>query len=197
MATDELTDTLNQAPRRWHLVMVNLLYPAILGALIYSFAEELSRGELHVAEPDPWLALLLLILFALDYAHTFGTSDPKIYGPVQFTLDFVIVFCLFFAGRSLLKISPCISWLNHPWLLLAFLALAKAVALIWEDERPGDSKERVLNFKTDAITGVIYGSLLFFAIPDIAHWRWLTLAAMGLDICFYLQHYKPESVERS
>jgi hypothetical protein len=110
---------------RWCVVMNNLLYPAVLGTLIYTGFNEFS-GHMIWGE-QALLALALFVLYVMDYAHSVGEGNRKTYTPGKFLADLVIVACLFIAGNAILgkNLFPSI----HPaWWLLG----TKVAALCWE-----------------------------------------------------------------
>ena len=74
---------------RWCVVMNNLLYPAVLGTLIYTGFNEFSGHALWGEEA--LLALALFVLYVMDYAHSVSEGNRKTYTPGKFLADLVIV----------------------------------------------------------------------------------------------------------
>jgi hypothetical protein len=110
---------------RWCVVMNNLLYPAVLGTLIYTGFNEFSGHAIWGEEA--LLALALFVLYVMDYAHSVSEGNRKTYTPGKFLADLVIVACLFIAGNAILgeNLFPAV----HPaWWLLG----TKVAALWWE-----------------------------------------------------------------
>lgn len=111
---------------RWYVVM-NLLYPSVLGTLIYTGFDNLAMGSRSIWGSEALLALALFVLYVMDYAHSVREENRKAYSPNKFWTDLVIVACLFFAGKAILgdNIFPSI----HPaWWLFG----TKAAAITWE-----------------------------------------------------------------
>lgn len=110
---------------RWCVVMNNLLYPAVLGTLIYTGFNEFSGHAIWGEQA--LLALALFVLYVMDYAHSVSEGNRKTYTSGKFLADLVIVACLFIAGNAILgeNLFPAI----HPaWWLLG----TKVAALWWE-----------------------------------------------------------------
>jgi hypothetical protein len=81
-----------------HQLMVGLLYPAVLGAVFYSFLPFLEQSALLWAKPLPFLAATGIFLhYCVDWIHTARARD---YSWHTFVLDAGILLCLYSAFRS-------------------------------------------------------------------------------------------------
>ncbi len=81
-----------------HQLMVQLLYPAVLGAVFYSFLPFLEEHALLWSKPLPFLAATGIFLhFGVDWIHT---ARAREYSWRTFPLDAGILLCLYSAFRS-------------------------------------------------------------------------------------------------
>lgn len=169
---------------RWCIVMNNLLYPAVLGTLIYTGFNEFS-GLLLWGE-QALLALALFVLYVMDYAHSVGNGNKKIYSRGKFWADLVIVACLFIAGNAILgeNLFPSV----HPaWWLFG----TKVAALWWEcwghlgEKWPPRKRVEV---ETDTAFALLYLIAGIFALNvDVPT---LALAGIIAGDAFYYYRYE-------
>lgn len=165
---------------RWCVVMNNLLYPAVLGTLIYTGFNYLSSPALGVEEA--LLMLALFVLYIMDYAHSVSDGNRKTYTRDKFWWDLTIVACLFFAGNAILgnNIFPAI----HPaWWLLA----TKTAAVLWENLGHTTDKwpvRSLIEVETDSAFMLIYFvialSSLAATVPTL-----ILAAAIAGDAYYY------------
>ncbi|MCR4345890.1 MAG: hypothetical protein NUV55_01600 [Sulfuricaulis sp.] len=168
---------------RWCVVMNNLLYPAVLGTLIYTGFNEFSDRTIWGEEA--LLALALFILYVMDYAHSVSDGNRKSYTHGKFWADLVIVSCLFLAGNAILgeNIFPSI----HPaWWLLG----TKAAAIWWESWGHLGEKwppRKRVEVETDTAFALIYlvaaVSSLNTSIPTL-----VLAAAIAADAFYYYRY---------
>ncbi|BAV33647.1 hypothetical protein SCL_1336 [Sulfuricaulis limicola] len=169
---------------RWCVVMNNLLYPAVLGTLIYTGFNEFSGHAIWGEQA--FLALALFVLYVMDYAHSVSEGNRKAYTSGRFLADLVIVACLFIAGNAILgeNLFPAV----HPaWWLLG----TKLAALWWEcwgHLREKWPPRKRVEVETDTAFALVYlivavGSLNM-EIPA------LVLAAVVAADAFYYYQYE-------
>jgi hypothetical protein len=81
-----------------HQLMVGLFYPAVLGAVFYTFLPFLEEHALVWEKPVAFLAAIGIFLhFCVDWTHTARARD---YSWRTFLLDAGILLCLYSAFRS-------------------------------------------------------------------------------------------------
>ena len=85
-------------------LMFGLVYPAVLGTLLYSLLPEvagflaaLTRLLATPAGPKLAVALLIVAHFAIDYVLA---SEVARYGPLRLAIDTIVVFLLFLAYQG-------------------------------------------------------------------------------------------------
>lgn len=120
-----------KADLRLHAVMHTLLYPGVLGSLMYALPDNILKND----SPFTWsrnglgilLALALFAAFVADYLHSISEEAKASYSNGTFWADLVIVALVFIAGQKVLgtKVLPDLS---EFW----FLAGAKLCAVAWE-----------------------------------------------------------------
>ncbi len=137
----------NNEESRLHVVMATLIYPAILGAIIYDVFKLfiLDVGK----HPAPQLIVLifaLILLYVVDYTYTV-VERPKKYSTCQFIGDLFIVISLFFAIKLVLAQIPIMdtnesfrsSFPQAPLVLsfpIFWLFITKILSVYWEVVEP-------------------------------------------------------------
>lgn len=182
--------------QRWFQIMTNLLYPAVLGTLIYTFADSTLKPGVCVDDPLFWGGLALFPLFMFDYAHSLREDVRASYDASKFLADLVIVSCLFLAGKAILK-APVFSQVDYVWWLFG----AKAAAVIWEQResksgpagrksQPAQAASRLVVFgiETDLALCVAYLVLGILAAVGASWWLWVAPLAMALDAHQYYRY---------
>lgn len=178
--------------QRWFQIMTSLLYPAVLGTLIYTFAEKTVPGA-RLEDPLFWGGCSLFALFVFDYAHSLRGDVRASYDGRKFLADLFIVSFLFLAGKAVLK-APVVSGIDYVW----WLFFAKLAALIWEyaeskraaPGRAGQAASRKLVFgrETDLALGITYLVIGILAFLGVQWWTWAVAAAMALDAIQYYRY---------
>jgi hypothetical protein len=102
----------------WYTLMLNLLYPAVLGSIFYSLLGFVLDPSHYTGD---WYASVLLLLslavishFCVDFLYI---SLLREYNFRQFTIDFVIVALLY---RAFLAIDPSAKTQDVPFFFLLF-----------------------------------------------------------------------------
>lgn len=136
---------------RLYAVMHTLLYPGVLGSLMYAAPDKMSSGRNPYPSEVLWLAGAFALAFVFDYIHSAGDRFKQSYTYKLFMLDLVIVIMLFGAGQRILG-NSVFMWLSVP----AMLAIAKFSAALWEiaAETKIDSARN-----TDVLFAVIYSGI--------------------------------------
>jgi len=177
--------------QRWFQIMTNLLYPAVLGSLIYTFAESAVPGA-QLDDPLLWGGFSLLALFVFDYAHSSREEVRATYDGWKFLADLLIVSFLFLAGKAVLK-SPVLPGIDYVW----WLFFAKLAAVIWEfiesrraqPSQAGSAASRKLanafGIETDLALCVIYLVIGWLAFVEVQWWTWAVAVAMAFDAVQY------------
>jgi hypothetical protein len=176
---------------RWRDAMTGLLYPAVLGTLIYLFAERFYEHRRELLDSHAWVGLALLLLFALDFLHSMKESTPA-YGPFEFVFDFCIVLALLLAGKAwqaeAADSAPALDFIG-------WLALARALGVVFEFVhselwQPASFMDRLYNVRTDLGPALVYGLLWLLQRERIivaVGAGWL-LALMAADALLYVVH---------
>jgi hypothetical protein len=177
--------------QRWFQIMINLLYPAVLGSLIYTFAESAVPGA-QLDDPLLWGGFSLLALFVFDYAHSSREEVRATYDGWKFLADLLIVSFLFLAGKAVLK-SPVLPGIDYVW----WLFFAKLAAVIWEfaelrraqpsQARQAASRKLDMAFgmETDFALCIIYLVIGVLALGGVRWWTWAVALAMAFDAVQY------------
>jgi hypothetical protein len=113
---------------RLHLVMSSLLYPAVLGTLIYAAFQKFDERPAFFISAQGVLAFALLLHYVLDYVYTVVHERGSSYSLPKFLADFLIVICMFLATQEVLGVRSNPSPLAPVW----WMCLTKVFALLWE-----------------------------------------------------------------
>jgi len=132
---------------RLYAAMHTLVYPGVLGSLLYAVPDNLTKGVKYAPE-TLWLGSVFALAFVFDYIHTVGPRFKDSYSYKLFLLDLVIVAMLFGAGQRILG-NTVFVFLSVP----TMLAIAKFAAALWEmaAETREDSARN-----TDLLLGFLY-----------------------------------------
>lgn len=123
----------NSSDNRWYQVMTTLLYPGVLGTILYALGDAawgLGWGLFDSITPKGALGLALVLLFTLDYAYTLNDNAQNDYGAWLFLLDICSLVLLFAAGKAILS-EPFAASIALPTLMLS----VKALAVVYEISR--------------------------------------------------------------
>lgn len=185
--------------QRWFQIMTNLLYPAVLGSLIYTFAESAVPGA-QLDDPLLWGGFSLLVLFVFDYAHSSREEVRATYDGWKFLADLLIVSFLFLAGKAVLK-SPVLPGIDYVW----WLFFAKLAAVVWEltelrraqpsQARQAASRKLDMAFgmETDFALCLIYPAIGVLALGGVGWWTWVVALAMAFDAVQYYRFARQTS----
>ncbi len=159
---------------------IGLLYPAVLGALIYEIFSGLPHTSFK-AIGDDWtkypLVLGIIIVFAFDYLYTNTEDIRSTYSVRQGLCDFLIVSVLFISMKTALG-NPMFEFFRGYLALL--LAVAKFLAFLWEVLDRDKHRFAILCF---GAFSVIY-FLIWLLAADIP---WILITALGFDaLLFFL-----------
>jgi hypothetical protein len=120
-----------KADPRLHAGVHSLLYPGVLGSLMYALADTRAKSESAFNWSSDGLGVLLaLALFAAfvaDYLHSINDDAKARYSNGTCFADLLIVVLVFIAGQKVLG-TPLLPALSEFW----FLAGAKLCAVAWE-----------------------------------------------------------------
>ena len=111
---------------RLYAAMHTLIYPGVLGSLIYAVPDKMSAGQSYSNE-TLLLGGAFALAFAFDYIHSAGERFKNSYTFKLFALDLVIVVMLFGAGQRILG-NDIFAFFSVP----AMLAISKFAAALWE-----------------------------------------------------------------
>lgn len=182
--------------QRWFLIMSNLLYPAVLGTVIYTFAEKILDPTDCITATQQLAGLMLITLFIFDYSHTLIEGIRVNYNGRKFFADFVIILCILLAGRAILG-KPVPLEANYAW----WLFFAKTSAVLWElfdvNGKAMKAASRKLpnnffGFETDLFLCVVYAAIIGLAYCEFRYWEWCAISAMLFDAYQYYQFTKKQ-----
>lgn len=179
---------------RWFQIMTNLLYPAVLGTLIYTFAQH-SLASASLSDPMFMGGLALLVLFVMDYAHSLRDEVRTTYDGRKFLADFIVVVGLFLAGTAVLN-QPVFPTVAYVW----WLFMAKAAAVAWEraeaahQPKATEAARRMLfGLETDLALLVVYFVLAVVSLTEATWWQWAVAIAMVVDAVQYFRYGRKPS----
>lgn len=118
---------LGRADSRFFVVMHTLVYPGVLGSLMYAIPDNIVSGARAYSNATLFIAFAFFGAFIMDYTHSITAFARRNYSIAMFALDSAIVFLLFCAGQQILGSEVL---LQIPTALL--LAVAKVVGGLWE-----------------------------------------------------------------
>lgn len=174
---------------RWFQIMTNLLYPAVLGTLIYTFAQH-SLAEASLSDPMFVGGLALLVLFVMDYAHSLRDDVRTSYDRWKFLADFIVVVGLFLAGTAVLS-QPVFPTVAYVW----WLFMAKVAAVAWERAEAAHRPEAaevvsrmLFGLETDWALLVVYFGLAVVSLMETTWWQWAVAIAMVVDAVQYFRY---------
>ncbi len=179
--------------KRWFQIMNNLLYPAVLGTLLYTFVDT-TVPSIGLDDPGLWGACALFVLFIFDYAHSSSETVKENYDGKKFLFDFLIISFLFLAGKDVLNDSVLPN-IDYVW----WLFLSKLAAVGWEfSERKDRQKSNagkalarpmpIIGIETDIALLIAYGFLCGIAMAQLNWWLWATAICMVVDAGFYWKY---------
>ncbi len=187
--------------RKGHLftILTSLLYPAILGAVIYDvFKIIMEHGLAGIIGQTLFLVFALVMLYVVDFSYTVVEVDDdvmeekevnKIYHLGMFLCDFIIVISLFIATKLLISAIDAPHFPENPkmstniafWVIFC-LCITKLFSVFWEIPKkkywhlPSLPDALKLLFLRDA-SNVETGRLI------LVHYDWFSDALL---MCVYL-----------
>lgn len=177
-----------KADPRMFTIMHMLLYPGVLGSLMYAAADNLASHRTQFDGMQVAVAIALFSMFVMDYAYSVTADNENHYSTGTFAADLLIVILLFVAGQRILgtEIPPHI----HPaWLLVS----VKAAALGWEylkmDGARRSNEERAKKV-TDFVFLLIYAFVAFVARESAQSAPYLLIIALLGDAFCYVLYRK-------
>lgn len=181
--------------KRLFQIMNNLLYPAVLGTLLYTFVDKRIPG-MQLFEPEFIGACALFLLFVFDYAHSSSDEVRSTYDAKKFLFDLLIISFLFLAGKDILN-DALLPNIDFVW----WLFLSKLAAVFWEiSERKDRQKSHaaqvsarpfpfpLIYIETDAALCIAYAAIAGFALANLDWWPWAAAICMGVDAYFYWRY---------
>jgi hypothetical protein len=162
--------------------MYNMIYPAILGSILYTVFQLAADRSFQFSNPMPWFAgALFIALFTLDYTYSLARDISTSYSRVAFALDLVVVVLMFVAatailGKNLLPISV--------WLELVFL---KLVVVVWEVVELRRSQRPLKHVLSDfglLLTYILF-TVVFHFSPSSVEWVFMSIIFIA-DGLFYI-----------
>ena len=112
---------------RLYSIMHTLLYPGVLGSLMYALPDNILTKGGTPANAVISMALAFFFAFVMDYTHSITPRAKELYCVATFGADFMIFLLLFVAGQRILGTA-----LLLPLATPFFLALAKFAGVAWE-----------------------------------------------------------------
>jgi hypothetical protein len=174
--------------------MTSLLYPAVLGTILYTFGErawDVGVSAFVAHEPEPYLGFALLLLFTFDYAYTLNGNVRGDYGGFAFSIDCLILVLLFVVGKGILS-KPSSVWNG----LTALMIAVKLLSVLFEISRlpdPRSSMETLAgwrNYETDAALLLVYLAVLPLMLLLPEAWPWALALVMLIDAGTYFKRSK-------
>ncbi|HEY1092547.1 MAG TPA: hypothetical protein VGE47_15735 [Burkholderiaceae bacterium] len=193
------------ASSRWFLLMANLLYPALLGTLIYNATAEGNVPWVKDWHRFSWLDLLRLCVlahFCVDYVYTVVSERGRQYDFFSsFLPDFLILICLWWAARSInATLNPPL--LNASWSTanpLLWLCLGKLLAVAWELKLRWPVKRGLQNdspFWSDACAAFAYIATFMIADKQM-HAFWLIVLLTLDSLSYWWEDCKRQQTARA
>jgi hypothetical protein len=178
-------------PTKLHQITCGLVYPAMLGALLYELAVSFLVQPKPPTPPieayQQLLATAVLILYTFDYAYTLDPKLAATYELPEFLLDFLLVATLLVAGLIALKKG------GEAWFPIWFwLAASKGIGIVFETFRHqgtiahlGDLNGVQSAQKSDAVafSGYILVGVISLTLDSGA--AVALFVAIALDIALY------------
>jgi hypothetical protein len=176
---DSIKDALlNRADQRFFTVMHTLIYPGVLGSLMYAYPDNIVSGTTTYSLPTALVSLAFFFAFVMDYAHSVASPAKRKYSVTMFSLDVVIVLSLFCAGQKLLG-TPFLAWASVPVLL----GLGKVAAVLWEcAAKTREDSAR----NTDVVAAIAY---FLFALLGPGNECWPSRNASEAELCAGWSHW--------
>jgi hypothetical protein len=174
--------------------MYGLVYPAVLGSLLYLFGEQVAQGTFSLSLPIPWIAgALFIAVFALDYVYSLSRTNQEFYSGFAFSVDALLLVVVYLSAQAIFgtKILSCVSvWF---WLLLAkvvslYQELLLTKAATTRDPPEGRAPAQPLGqSRSDLMLAFVCGISWAIAAGLPIEWGGLPLVMfLAIDAYFYL-----------
>jgi hypothetical protein len=156
-----------KAGPRLFTIMHTLLYPGVLGSLMYALPDNIASGRVHYSPEQTGLACALFAMFVMDYAHSVLKENEAAYSYGTFVADLFIVIFLFLAGQRILG-TAIFAHVHPAWWLCAM----KLASVGWEwlkHPSPAPSGEAASESQQDKANamGTDFAFLLVYALVGV------------------------------
>jgi hypothetical protein len=155
-------------------LVVGLLYPAVLGTIIYNFVDNFDMMNIG---KYPFVALIL-ILYVLDYLYTNTEKIKDDYSWWNAIFDFFIISCSFVAINASCQVIKFSDFFNYIPILMA---AHKIFGLGWELRRTLKDKFAIIYF---SIFGILYAVIQGRTLGNPFNKYFLII--LIIDVCVYL-----------
>ena len=115
---------MNRYSEHSHILICGLIYPAILGAIIYN----IFQGYEQASNIQMLFVIALALLFSFDFLFTADDDSKRIYNPIRLLLDFSLTLLTFKAIDLVIQPDFPASLKTVGLCLFMF----KFVSLLWE-----------------------------------------------------------------
>lgn len=155
----------NAADPRHYWIIMGLMYPGILGALIYELAPHLLYTSPLKWQLCQWLVLALMVHFALDFAYSADDKSKQEYSWCKFPFDMAIVWLLYAALKAAGEgvTDPAGVARVCEWMTLTRIC---AIAWEWLGSRHPDKLAKWIAIMSDAIPLLGYVLVRFFTLNE-------------------------------
>lgn len=191
-----MTPLQQKAEPRMFTIMHTLLYPGVLGSLMYAAPDNIASGRTPLDLTQVAVACALFLMFIMDYSHSVEKGNEESYSNGTFIADLVIVVLLFIAGQRILG-TPVPPDIHPAWLLVG----VKVAAVCWEFLKRRDSHQsavRSVEVLTDLLFLVLYALVGFFAPDSEKYASFFLIAVLVGDAVSYIVYRKlvPRKADR-
>jgi len=200
----------NKEKTRLNIVMTGLIYPAILGAMIYEGLAELlswlqriiAIGFCQASSATGFLIVALFVLYTFDYLYT--CIDDTGYDGGNFVCDLTIVVLLYLTIK--IGFHPNQYEADKPLQELpAFLYtpaiplfLTKVVSVLWEyiDGKKDKEEHKHFDLSTDFMSGIFYLFICLLTILPIHIYNTVLTLILFIAVCIDIWWYYKDIVIR-
>ncbi len=163
-----------------HILICGLIYPAILGAIIYNF----YQGYKQISPIQLFLVITLTVHFTFDFLFTADEEAKRIYNPIRALLDTGLTIFTFIAiDRAIQTYFPVT--LQDIWICLV---LFKSFSLLWEfagKKTPHWFPAAITHF----VFAIVYGLGWMYFSDTTAYFLVVILVDISVSIYWYTKPY--------
>jgi hypothetical protein len=174
-----------KADPRLFAVMYTLLYPGVLGSLMYAYPDNFVSKGAPFTLVGAALAFALFLAFVFDYLHSITEPAKASYSHGTFIADLGLVALMFIAGQKILG-TLIFDAAPEFW----FLCAARVSGWFWEHMKAGADNEDPTPEGVDLFFIFVYaiGGLIAVQIGwyDSVAYKWVLAAVLLLDALMYL-----------